>query len=74
MQNASKSWVHARGAYSNTAQFHHGSWLLQWNSRGPREITDMKAVFGARNGTHFSIDIKEEIILVSVDIAQTHFQ
>lgn len=38
------------------------------------EITDMKAVFGARNGTHFSIDIKEEIILVSVDTEQAHFQ
>lgn len=34
----------------------------------------MKVAFGARNGTHFSIDIKEEIVLVSVDTAQTHFQ
>lgn len=38
------------------------------------EIIDMKVMFGARNGTHFSIDIKEEIILVSADTVQAHFQ
>lgn len=31
-------------------------------------------MFGPRNGTRFSIDIKEEIILVLADTAQAHFQ
>lgn len=61
-------------AWWKEAQFHSWQQAALVKVSWAHEITDMKVVFGARNGTHLSIDIKEEIILVSVDTAQAHFQ